>query len=144
MRRASRILFLSVLCMGLLTACKGVLSPKENARDTSLIQATETYRKLFRWGYFEEAAKYIRGKTELVPAPDLARLARYKVTAYNPSDVLENEMRDEARIIAFIEYYDIDSGVASGLRDEQYWWYDYDEERWYLGSPIPTLGKAKK
>ena len=44
------------------------------------------------------------------------------------------------RLIALIEYYDVDSGTAKSLRDEQYWWYDEEQRRWYLGSPMPVLG----
>ena len=46
----------------------------------------------------------------------------------------------EARVIAMIEYYELDFGVIHTLRDEQHWWYDEDEKRWYLGSLLPSFG----
>lgn len=48
----------------------------------------------------------------------------------------------EARVIATIEYYELDSGVIRVLHDPQMWWYDTEGKRWYLGSPLPKFGMA--
>lgn len=143
MLRTCRILVVSLLCVGAFSGCKTIFTPKQDARGKSLLVATETYRKLIRWGMFEDAAKYIRGKIEPLPAPDLLKMAHYKITAYNAGEQLENEARDEARVVAYIDYYDVDTGIASTIRDEQYWWYDYLGERWYLGTSFPEFGKSK-
>jgi hypothetical protein len=124
-----------------LTACQHFLTPKEQRREKALVEATETYRKLIRWGYFEEATQYLKAKEGELPGPNLDQLGRYKITGYYPSEQLRNDAGDEARVIARIEYYELDSGVARSLRDEQYWWYDEVARRWYLGSRMPELGK---
>lgn len=141
MSRSFRMVFLVILSTVILSACTGFLTPREERRQKALFEATDTYRKLLRWGYFEEAAQYLKGNGEEIPRPDLARMAHYKISGYHPSEQLQNDTGDEVRLIALIDYYDIDSGAANSLRDEQYWWYDAEQKRWYLGSPMPGLGK---
>lgn len=140
MLRLMRSVILVGVCAGVLSACGHFLSPSQERRQKELAAATETYRKLLRWGYYEEATQYLRGNGEELPRPDLARMARYKISGYHASEELTNDTGNEVRLIAFIEYYDIDSGTAKSLRDEQYWWYDEAQRRWYLGSPMPVLG----
>lgn len=140
MPRFLRSLCLLLMIACILAGCGRFPSPSEERRHKALTVATETYRKLLRWGYYEEAAQYLKGKGEEIPRPDLTRLARYKISSYNASEELRNDTGDEVRIIVFLEYYEIDSGTAKTLRDEQYWWFDGEEERWFLGSPMPVLG----
>ena len=135
---ARALIFWALLC-SVLAGCSGFLTPREERRQKALVEATETYRKLMRWGYFEEAAQYLKGNGDEVPRPDLANMARYKISGYHTSEQLQNNTGDEVRQITLIDFYDIDSGTAQSLRDEQYWWYDTEKERWYLGSPMPEF-----
>jgi type II secretory pathway pseudopilin PulG len=139
MPRLFRLVVLLLVSLSLLSACSGFLTPREERRQKSLLEATETYRKLLRWGSYEQAAQYLRGKGEELPPPDLKKMAHYKISGYYPSDQLQNDTGDEVRVITMIDYYDIDSGVAKSLRDEQYWWYDAEQKHWFLGSPMPDL-----
>jgi hypothetical protein len=140
LRRLTLIFF----CCVLLSACGPMSSIKIGERGTSFQQATDTFRKLIRWGAYEDAAKYLRGQTEQLEEPDLTNFAHYKITAYDVGEPLLNYKGDEARVVALIEYYDIDTGVASSRRDEQYWWFDYTTQHWFLGSPFLKLGPTKK
>jgi len=102
--------------------------------------AINNYRKLIRWGYYDEAAKYLRALDGKPFPADLKNAARYRVTNY---DVRNHFMADdgkEARVIAAIEYYELDSGIIRTLHDEQRWWYDAEGKRWYLASPLPHFG----
>lgn len=134
-----RGLAFALACLVLLSACAGFSTPSEQKRQKAFIEASETYRKLLRWGYYEEAAQYLKGNGEELPRPDLAALAHYRISGYHASEQLQNDSGDEVRLIAIIDFYDIDSGVVNSLRDEQYWWYDIEAKRWYLGSPMPDL-----
>lgn len=137
--RQARGLLLALACLWLLGACAGFSTPSEQKRQKAFLEASETYRKLLRWGYYEEAAQYLKGNGEELPRPDLAALAHYRISGYHASEQLQNDTGDEVRLIAIIDFYDIDSGVVNSLRDEQYWWYDTEAKRWYLGSPMPEL-----
>lgn len=137
--RAGRVLLILVSLVAV--GCNGFLTPGEERRQKALMEATETYRKLMRWGYYEEATQYLLGKgEETLPTPNLQKMQRYKISAYNASEQLQSDTGDEVRQIVLIDYYDIDSGALKHLRDEQYWWYDQTKRRWYLGSPMATLG----
>jgi hypothetical protein len=130
---------LAVIGLLLLGACASFSSPSEQKRQKAFFEASETYRKLLRWGYYEEASQYLKGNGEEMPRPNLEALAHYKISGYHASEQLHNDSGDEVRLIAIIDFYDIDSGVVNSLRDEQYWWYDEPAKRWYLGSPMPEL-----
>ena len=125
--------------VAMLAGCPMVKSPRDERRDKAFEQAITTYRKLIRWGYFEEASQYLKGKDLLLEKPDFTAYARYKVSSYSTGEQLVSNNGDEARVIAHVEFYDVDTRVAKSMRDEQYWWYDREEERWYLGSPMLVL-----
>lgn len=128
-----------MICAG----CSSTSSLGKKSRANSLDLAADSYRKLIRWGYFDEAAKYLRAKDGSVTAPDLDTTARYRVTAYAIRSQLAADTGDEARVLAVIEYYEIDSGVINLLTDEQLWWYESETERWYLESGLPAFGTSK-
>lgn len=132
-----------LLLLGLVLVFAGCASApmlgKQN-RTNSLEASAESYRKLIRWGYFDEAAKYLRNP-DGTPAPaDLARVARYRVTAYAVASSLLADNGKEARVVAVIEYYEIDAGVVASLRDQQLWWFDDADKHWYLASGLPAFG----
>lgn len=132
------ILLIAVLALN--AACSSIPSISGSKRGQALEASVETYRKTLRWGYYDEAARYVRAQDGSDPRIDLDRMARYRITRLEVSDKLLADTGTEARVIAYIEYYEIDSGVIKTLRDEQYWWYDGEDERWYLGSNLPAFG----
>lgn len=135
-----RIAQLALLAGALLLAgCPAVKKPSDERRDKAFVQATDTYRKLIRWGYFEEASQYLKGRETLLEKPDFRAYDRYKVTTYGLGEQLVSNTGDEARITAHIQYYDTDTMKAGVVRDDQFWWYDREAERWYLGSPMPVF-----
>ncbi len=120
-----------------LAACNPVANIQKRESLTQLEAATNTYRKLMRWGHFDQAAQYLRANgEEPLPKPDLEDMARFKVTSYTVADQLVADTRTDARVTAYVEFYNIDTGVTSSVRDEQFWWYDKETRRWYLGSPM--------
>lgn len=127
------------VCM-LLGACSGVPSIPKQTRALALEEAAESYGKLIRWGYFDEAARYLRARDGSQIEGDLARIARFRVTRFDISSLLIADDGRDARVLARIEYYEIDSGVLRNLVDEQYWWYDGETKRWYNGSALPAFG----
>lgn len=136
---------LALLAALLLAAgCALVKSPSDERRDKAFLQATDTYRKLIRWGYFEEASQYLKGRDTPIEKPDFRAYDRYKITSYGFGEQVVSNTGDEARLSAHIQYYDNDTMKAGVLRDEQLWWYDREAERWYLGSPMPVISSGPK
>ena len=109
-------------------------------RGTALQASVETYRKFIRWGYYDEAIKYLRHRDGSSGSVDLGRVARHRVTSYEISDQILTDDGKEARVVAVIEYYEIDTGVIHSLRDEQLWWFEDEGKRWYLDSSLPAFG----
>ena len=134
-------LLLAMLLLATLAAC-GAIPLGKSDRATVLDAAINNYRKLIRWGYYDEAAKYLRTADGKPFAADLKNAARYRVTNYNVSSQMMADDGKAARVIATIEYYELDSGVIRVLHDPQMWWYDAEGKRWYLGSPLPKFGMA--
>ncbi len=95
---------------------------------------------MIRWGHFDEAVKYVRARDGSEIPQDIGHIARYRITSYEPGNILITDDGKEARVISLIEYYEIDSGVLKSLQDEQLWWFDEEEKRWYLRSSLPQLG----
>ncbi len=130
----------AALLVLLLSACAAIVTPGQQRRATALFEATDTYRKLMRWGQYQEAVPYLRARdgTPLTP-PDLTRMQGYRISGWQASEPQVNEAGDEARINVVIEYYELDSATTRTVRDEQAWWYDAAAERWSLASPMPVF-----
>lgn len=130
---------LAVLLLTMLAGC-GSMPLGKSDRAVVLEAALNNYRKLIRWGYYDEAAKYLRTADGKAIAADLKTAARYRVTNYTISNSIVADDGKEARVIATIEYYELDSGVIHLLHDAQMWWYEPEGKRWYLASPLPHFG----
>jgi hypothetical protein len=130
---------LALLLLATLAAC-GNMPLGKSDRAMVLDAAVNNYRKLIRWGYYDEAAKYLRSADGKPFAADLKTVARYRVTNYTVSTQILADDGKEARVIAVIEYYELDSGVIRTLHDAQMWWYDAEGKRWYLATPLPHFG----
>jgi len=141
-KRAARVCTV-LLVLTLLAACSEVPLVAKRSRTDDFDAAVKTYGKLLRWGYYDEAAKVLRARDGSAVDADLTRVARYRVTGYDIGSKLVADTGREGRVVALIEYYDVDSGVVKELRDEQFWWYDDDTKRWYLGSSLPAFGFAR-
>ena len=113
-----------------------------SARESALQASVDTYRKLMRWGNYEEAGQYVRAKDGKTTLPDYRMLHNYKIVGYHVGEMIMSEKGEEARVVSYVDYYDVDSGSTSTLRDDQYWWYDAERKHWYLGSPLPKFGPA--
>ena len=124
----------------MLTACGGLPLGKAD-RATVFDAAINNYRKLIRWGYYDEAAKYLRTPAGKPFAADLKNAARYRVTDYTVSNQFLADDGKQARVIASIDYYELDSGVIRSMHDAQNWWYDAEGKRWYLQTPLPQFGR---
>lgn len=130
----------AALVLTMLAACGAIPLGKVD-RATVFDAAVNNYRKLVRWGYYDEAAKYLRTPDGKPFAADLKNIARYRVTDYTVSNQFLSDDGKEARVIATIDYYQLDSGVIRSLHDDQKWWYDAKGKRWYLQTPLPRFGR---
>lgn len=129
----------SFLLLALLAGLSGCASLKTQRLNTALEASVKTYGKLMRWGHYEEAAEYFRPQDESIQNSDISRLARFRVTSYDVATQLIADTGTDAHVVALIGFYGVDSGIVKSVKDEQSWWYDEGEQRWYLGSPMPDF-----
>ena len=121
------------------TGCNPVQRIKDRQQFDDLNTATNTFRKLIRWGYYDQAAKYIRARDGSQTPPDLVEAGRFKVTHYTVTSTLISDDKQDAEVVATIEYYEVESGVAKTIRDQQHWWLEPEEKRWYLSTGLPDF-----
>jgi hypothetical protein len=119
-----------------IAACNPVKDLQDRERMTQLRSAVNTYRKLMRWGHYDQAAQYIKARNGSHTLPDFKDMNRYKISSLTIGDQIVSDTEVDAKVTAYFEFYDTDTGVASSVRDDQFWWYEEEEKRWYLGSPM--------
>ena len=123
----------------MLVACNPVQRIKDRQQAADLDAATDTFRKLIRWGYYDQAAKYVRARDGSAETPNIKQASRFKVTHYTVTSTLISDDWQDAEVIASIEYYEVESGVAKTIRSTQNWWFEPDEKRWYVSSGLPDF-----
>ena len=122
-----------------LLACNPVQRIKDRQHAEDLHAATDTFRKLIRWGYYDQAVKYVRARDGSTKTPDVNEASRFKVTHYTVTSTLISDDGQDAEVVASIEYYEVESGVAKTIREQQHWWFEGTEKRWYLSSGLPDF-----
>ena len=127
-----------------LVGCSQMSTMGKQGRGTAFEAAVETYAKMLRWGYYDEAAHYLRGRDGVEVEVDLERIARFRISSYELKTQLLSDTGHEGRVIARIEYYEIDSGVLRTLNDEQNWWFETTTKQWFLASPLPAFGREQQ
>jgi hypothetical protein len=136
---------IGLAALALTIAGCGIVEKVENRkRLDNLDAAMDTYRKMVRWGDFEQAAAYLKTRDGSLEPPDFKVLKRFKVTRFEFSDVVYADGGREAQAVAVIEFYEIDTGVTRNMRDKQVWWFDEVSGRWHLGSPMPDFVAANR
>jgi len=138
MNRSARY-FAFFLITLLLVACNPVQKVKDRKHTEDLDAATDTYRKLIRWGHFDQALQYIKARDGSEQVPDLKEASRYKVSHYTITGRFLSDDLQDARVVATIEYIKLDNQVAKTLRDEQHWWYEPEAKRWHLSTGLPDF-----
>lgn len=138
------VCLLALLGAVLLGACAEVPMVAKRSRVDDFDTTVKSYGKMLRWGYYDEAAKLLRARDGSVVEADFDRVARYRITRYEIGSKLVDDTGREGRVLAAIEYYDVDTGIVRELRDEQLWWFDDTDERWYLGTPLPGFGLSER
>lgn len=120
-----------------LTGCASMESKERiEGLDRSLI----TYGKALRWGDYEEAALY-RLPRDGRPVRSVNRddFKDIRVSSYQIFEQRFNRAQTEARVIMSISYYHEDTGTARTITDQQTWWYEPNQKRWFLDGDLPEF-----
>ena len=118
----------------------GCASMESKERIESLDRSLITYGKALRWGEYEEAALY-RLPRDGRPVRSVNRddFKDIRVTSYQVFEQRFNRVQTEARVTMSISYYHEDTGAARTITDQQTWWYEPNQKRWFLDGDLPEF-----
>ena len=109
------------------------------ARVNLLEDAVKSYAQSLKWGYFEEILQHQRTKDGQKIAFSLQSISRHRIISYRNLSKLLEQGGVSARVVAEVEFYEIDTGLLSKKFFVQEWWYDGVRDRWYIASSLPSL-----
>ena len=133
------LLRLAALLGLVLTGCASMESKE---RIESLDRSLITYGKALRWGDYEEAALY-RLPRDGRPVRSVNRddFKDIRVSSYQIFEQRFNRAQTEARVTMSISYYHEDTGTARTITDQQIWWYEPNQKRWFLDGDLPEFAR---
>ncbi len=146
MRRATSNLFLTLMVTFLLAGCHSIYNIGASKRNNQFDKTSNSYRIYIRWGEYEKAEAFIKMREGIPSKLDLDHLNQIHVTSY---DVIKeyvslDEEKFPKEIVedVEIEFYPESTLTVKNLRHQQVWWYDVEEERWYLDTDLPDFRPA--
>lgn len=120
-------------------SAQGCAQIGEKDRANRLDQSVRLYVNSIRWGNFETASGLLKVRTGEQPALNTSALANLKVTAYSSRVVAIDETAGEAQVATSFDYYFLDSGTVRSVSQNAVWWFDGDNERWFLDGTLPDF-----
>ena len=146
MKRQTLIVLLTLLAVALGSGCaklKGAIA--EDKRSMRYDDTIKAYMAAVRWGYYDVAAGFIRyrdeGLQQVNPAEELDYefLDGVRVSQYLLRDQRPTSVPDEMQVTVAWSFYHTDYGMVNTVVDRQYWWYQADENSWYLDGTLPDF-----
>ncbi len=127
----------SIVCISLmLSACTSMDSSK---RMDNISDSLNSFRKAVRWGYYDEATRYIQLKDYTQTMRDTEYLKNIRITSYEYGQKHFSEDKNKLDVIALISFYDVNRGSVRSISEKQSWWFDEENKRWFLDGDIPDF-----
>ena len=138
--RTVNLSYVLLVCLSLaITACATV--DKSKRLDLLDINLTD-FRKAVRWGYYDEATRYIQIKDYKEPLRSPDTLKNIRITSYEYGKKFLSDEETRLEVTAVISFYDVNRGTVSTISDNQIWWFDAEKKFWFLDGDIPDLTGA--
>lgn len=120
----------------LLAGCSGIAS-KERAY--GLNRAVKTYSHAVRWNKLSEASAYARPREGEIEPYDPAAYEGLNVISNDLSVGALNEDLNEASVDMTFGYHWDDSAVIRSMSQPTQWYWDEEDERWYMDGGLPVF-----
>lgn len=101
--------------------------------------SVNNYAVAIRWGNFQEATNFCRARQSKTKRLNWSHFEKIQVTGYEIREKVVNPNMKEAFITMAFSYYIRDHGVIHTLVDEQTWWYDDKQRRWFVDGSVPEF-----
>ena len=100
---------------------------------------TRAYGKMLRWGQFDQAAEMRQAKAGSLNPVALDKFKEIRVTSYQiVRSQVSSDMR-EAVVHATIDYYHERQNEVRTLSEQQLWWYEEEQGKWFLDGDLPDF-----
>ena len=144
----SLVLLATVLLGSGCTKIKGSIA--DDKRSMRYDETIKAYMSAVRWGYYDIAEGFIRYRDEAsdpkrpstTEAPDFDFLDGIRVSQYLLRSQRPTGSPDEMEVTVSWSFYHTDYGKVNTIVDRQIWWYEKDENSWYLEGTLPDFKGA--
>ena len=112
--------------------------------DRKLVEFEKTvssYMKNLKYGYFREAYGWVKHRDGRKVAPLGESVFLYRIHSYTVLSSFISDGGREARVVAKISFYEIDTGALVEIIDEQTWWFAEVANAWFVEAFIPIEAK---
>jgi hypothetical protein len=96
-----------------------------------------SYAKNLKYGYFREAYGWVKHRSGSKVAPLGESVYMYRVHSYEVLSSFISDSGREARVVAKLSFYEIDTGALVEIIDEQAWWFAEVANAWFVEAFIP-------
>jgi hypothetical protein len=112
--------------------------------DQKLVEFEKTassYAKNLKYGYFREAYGWVKHRDGRKVVPIGKSVYMYRIHSYEVLSSIISDSGREARVVAKISFYEIDTGSLVEIIDEQTWWFAEVANAWFVDAFIPIEAK---
>lgn len=134
-----RQLLIGCVVLALATLPMGCKKHELRERGDALNYSIQVYGSMVRWGEWPDAAAYHKPREGEPVLPDFERLDGIRVTDYKILGSVGNPDSGEAVVETRIDYHLAFDNRIRTLHQRQQWYYNEDDERWWLESPFPDF-----
>ena len=116
----------------------------QNKTDKKLADFEKTvssYVKNLKYGYFREAYGWVKHRDGRKVDPLGESVFLYRIHSYAVLSSFISDGGREARVVAKISFYEIDTGALVEIIDEQTWWFAEVANAWFVEAFIPIEAK---
>ena len=133
---------LSVVMICLVLTVSACASADKYKRTDQIDITLNDFRKAIRWGYYEEAARYIQIKDYSKPLRNPGYLKNIRITSYEYGEKFFSDENTKLEVVATISFYNINRGIVKEITARQIWWFDPEKKHWFLDGDLPDLTGA--
>ena len=114
---------------------------KTDQKSAVFEKTVSSYVKNLKYGYFREAYRWVKHRDGRTVAPLSESVFLYRIHSYAVLSSFISDGGREARVVAKISFYEIDTGSLVEIIDEQTWWFAEVANAWFVEAFVPMEAK---
>lgn len=130
------VLVLAGLLALLLAGCD---TAKKHEASYRFGKATRSYANAIRWSDYQSARSMLRARDGSLMKSGGTMLDEVRVVSVDMTDQRVSLDMKEAMVTARFDFYHTESATVHSMSVEQLWWFDEDQNRWFLEGELPDF-----